>query len=89
MPEGTRAWVLGRSGYWALWVLGAEKGYGSPVEGATVRMGVPSGKYRVTWWNDVTGEQLRTEELTAQREELLLRLPVFVRHVAGVVEAVY
>ncbi|WNG50818.1 cellulase family glycosylhydrolase [Archangium minus] len=86
-PEGTRAWVLGRSGYWALWILGAEKGYGSPVRDATVRMGAPSGKYRVTWWNDVTGEQLATEELTAQQEGLVLRLPGFVRHVAGVVEA--
>lgn len=86
-PEGTRAFVLGRSGYQALWVLGAQKGYGAPVKGATVRMGVPSGKYRVTWWNDVTGEQLGTEELTAKQEGLVLRVPTFVRHVAGVLES--
>jgi hypothetical protein len=87
LPEGTRAWALGRPGYWALWVMGAKKGYGSPVEGATVRMAVASGRYRVTWWNDVTGEPLHSEELTARQEELLLRLPSFVRHVAGVLEA--
>jgi hypothetical protein len=86
-PEGTRAWVLGRPGYQALWVLGAEKGYGAPVEDATVRMEGAPGRYRVTWWNDVTGEPLRTEELTGTREGLLLRVPGFVRHVAGVVEA--
>ncbi|MFP2925969.1 hypothetical protein ACLESO_12270 [Pyxidicoccus sp. 3LG] len=67
--------------------MGARKGYGAPVEGATVRMGVPSGKYRVTWWNDVTGEQLRTGELQAHEDGLLLQVPVFERHVAGVLEA--
>jgi hypothetical protein len=86
-PEGTQTFVLGRSGYWALWVLGAPKGYGSPVKGTTVKMGVPSGKYRVTWWNDVTGEQLGTEELTAKQEGLVLPPPAFVRHVAGVLES--
>ncbi|ATB28893.1 DUF5060 domain-containing protein [Melittangium boletus] len=86
-PEGTRVWVLGRPGYQALWVLGAERGYGSTVEGATVRMEGAAGRHRVTWWNDVTGEQLHTEEVMGTREGLLLRVPGFVRHVAGVVEA--
>jgi len=86
-PEGTRVWRLGRAGYEALWVMGPEAGYGQPVTGATVRLPLAAGRYRVTWWDDVSGERLGESEGVSEREELVLVVPTFTRHVAGVVEA--
>ncbi|RKH57576.1 DUF5060 domain-containing protein [Corallococcus interemptor] len=87
-PDGTRSWAMGRPGLQALWVMGAEQGYGEPVSGAQVRVGLGPGEYRITWWNDVTGEVLSREQRLVAQPEVLLSVPPFVRHAAGVVEAV-
>ncbi|HSP79058.1 MAG TPA: cellulase family glycosylhydrolase, partial [Myxococcaceae bacterium] len=84
---GARAWALGRPDYRALWVMGPKVGYGEPVEGARLKLsGVAPGRYRVRWWDDVTGALLASEELTLTEGPVALRIPRFTRHVAGLLE---
>ncbi|WP_223643352.1 cellulase family glycosylhydrolase [Corallococcus sp. EGB] len=87
-PAGTRAWAMGRPGLLALWVMGAKEGYGEPVSGAQVRLRLAPGEYRVTWWNDVTGAVVSREQRLVVGPEVSLPVPPFVRHAAGVLEAV-
>jgi hypothetical protein len=85
---GARAWLLGRPGTYALWVMGPKQGYGKPVEGARVVLpGVAPGRYRVRWYDDVTGALLRTEEAEARAGALALPVPAFTRHVAATVDS--
>ncbi|CAM3593917.1 cellulase family glycosylhydrolase [Corallococcus sp. ZKHCc1 1396] len=86
-PGGTRAWALGRPGLQALWVMGAKEGYGQPVSDARVLVRLEPGRYRVTWWDDVTGAVLGREERTMSGPETSLGVPAFTRHAAGMLEA--
>jgi hypothetical protein len=84
---GARAWAWGRPDHQALWVMGPKEGYERPVEGATLTLpGLKAGRYRVRWWNDVTGEPLASEELALPEGDATLRVPTFTRHLAGLVE---
>jgi hypothetical protein len=64
--------------------VGAAAGYGQPVDGALVRLrDVPSGRYRLEWWDDVSGRVVATADLPTAGGELQLKVPTFTRHLAG------
>lgn len=85
-PEGLRVQVLGGEDVRALWLLAPLAGYGEPVTGAKVQLsGLRPGRYRVEWFDDVTGERRSASELKADGGPATLAPPPFVRHLAGTV----
>lgn len=86
---GMRALSLAGKRTVALWLLAPREGYGDPVEGARVVLRrLAPGRWRATWVDDATGEEMGTEEREVTQEEAVLVAPRFVRHVAAVVERV-
>ena len=79
-------WWLSRGDYAAVWLLAPTQGYGAPY--ASPPLAAPSlerGLYQVTWYNDVTGAVVRTDELRVDAAAPSLVPPKFVRHLAGIV----
>jgi hypothetical protein len=75
----------------ALWLHAPRTGYGAPVLNAEVWLeGLPPGRWRVTWVDDVTGADLAGEErlVPAGGASLTLSVPPFTRHVAALVERI-
>jgi hypothetical protein len=70
----------------ALWVHAPREGFGATVSGARVTLpGLAPGRWRVTWLDDVSGEELAatTVELASNA---VLDVPPFARHVAAILE---
>jgi hypothetical protein len=87
-PPGLRALALAGEDVIALWLHGPPRGYGERVEGARVTAGgLAAGRWRVEWFDDVTGERISAEERLLGGE-VELRVPPFTRHVAALLERV-
>jgi hypothetical protein len=83
---GLRALALGGESTVALWVHAPRLGYGTAVRGAAVTVaGLAPGRWRVTWIDDVSGEELAREERSV-RTRASLPVPPFTRHVAALLE---
>jgi hypothetical protein len=86
-PEDAHVFTLGSSDYKAFWLLGPAHGYGAAVEGASLAIdGLPAGRYRATFRDDVTGALLGRVALVVHAGTATVDVPPFVRHVAGTVE---
>ena len=90
-PQATAAtdditvWGLRSGDQRALWVLGEKTDYGKPVQGAKVKLGeVLHGRYEITWYDDVKGTSHEQRLITSESSELVLEIPTFTRHVAGI-----
>ena len=83
-PAGTAVWARGSGDYRVLWVVGPKASYGNPIGEAVVRLhDVPTGSYRAEWRDDVTGRIVATVALAAAGGDLSLKVPPFIRHLAG------
>jgi hypothetical protein len=84
---GLRALALAGDRTVALWLHAPRAGYGAPVHGATVKVrDLAAGAWRVSWWDDVTGERIATDRVDAGSGGAVLRAPPFALHVAALVE---
>ncbi len=73
----------------AFWVLGPAATYGQVVRGARVSLpGLASGRYQVTWRDDVTGAVVARVVPGPADGTLTLDVPPFVRHLAAILAPV-
>jgi hypothetical protein len=76
----------------AVWVHGPADRYGKPVSGLAVSLGgIGAGRWRATWVDDETGQDLATGEVLVQAHaqpggRVALIAPTFTRHVALLLE---
>jgi hypothetical protein len=86
--RGARALALGGEATAAIWVHGPREGYGKPLGGLVLSVGgLAQGRWRATWVDDVSGEELETAEVQVQAgRRQRLAAPTFTRHVALLLE---
>ncbi|HZU81369.1 MAG TPA: cellulase family glycosylhydrolase [Polyangiaceae bacterium] len=81
-----RVFALGSPEYKAFWLLAPAAGYGAPVVGARLSVpGLPAGRYEVTFVDDVSGDVVGRVDGQVGRDPLVVGVPTFARHVAGVI----
>lgn len=81
---GARAWALAGNGSAAVWVLAPEPGYGEEVTGAQVSLTVSAGRWRLQWFDDVSGGEVgAATDLIVPGGAVELAVPPFRRHLAA------
>lgn len=81
--SGVRAWSLANDTVRAIWLMAPKENYGAAVEGGTATVPLGAGRHTVTWFDDVTGEQLSSEVVGSDGGDVQLVVPSFTRHIAA------